>query len=90
MFEVFDVYLAPVDILADLPALLLRHILALSLGHAGALLARNTDTLLTGNLLTLRSRIKNINSLMEHCLLLYSSFKKFFFYRNWISKVRNY
>ena len=82
MFEVFDVYLAPVDILADLPAPLVRHILALSLGHAGALLARNTDTLLTGNLLTLRSRIKNINSLMEHCLLLYSSFKnlKIFFF----------
>ena len=43
-------YLAPVDVLTDLPALLTGHILAFSLGHIGALLAGHVNALLAGNL----------------------------------------
>ena len=44
MFSIpLDLYLAPEDVLADLAALLLGHILALLPGHAAALLARHLD-----------------------------------------------
>ena len=44
MFSIpLDLYLAPEDVLADLAALLLGHILALLPGHAAALLAWHLD-----------------------------------------------
>ena len=51
-------YLAPVDVLADLAALLAGHVLALSLGHVGAFLPGDVDAFFTGNLIVDMTLVK--------------------------------